>query len=1031
MRVLPTMNSRIVAALALVAAGMFGIVWLQRGQIAQHYVEKALAERGVRAHYDLTQVAFRTQRIENLVLGDPAKPDLTVRSVEVDIGYGLGLPYVANVRARGVRIFGRVDAAGLHLGELDKFRDRTSTAPFGMPDIDLTLDDAGARLMTPLGALGLSINGAGNLQSGFAGKIAAQMRDVAVAGCVTPHVTAYLDVAMKDSAPRLSGPVRAPALGCKGKAIMLAGLALKPDVTLSPALDGWQGTIVGGAQAVRAQGVLASAPTLSLRFSGTAKRLDAQGSLEGEQVKIAALDPAALRSAARSASGTPAGPLLEKLSEGLGALQQDNRFRSRFAFGKDGAQSKLSVTALELAGARDARVALGDGGRIDVLLPDGRWVLDGGITTGGGGLPEMALRLNPAAGGSVSGQMFMKDYVAGGAGGKARLALEPVRFATDAKGITRIATRLRLDGPMPDGALRGLEMPLTAQISSAGLTVNSGCAPVSLEALQVGAVHLAATRLRACPVDGGMLTLRNGRMGGGVRVADVRLGGRMGDAPMRLNAKAAQYRLAGGFELSDADVRFGQADAPVLLAAKRLDGRALDGGMGGTASGIEGKIGTVPLLVREGTANWGFAKGALALKGRILVLDDANPDRFNPLESNDFRLTLANGRINAGGTVRLPGKERTIATVAIRHNLDDGTGDANFDLGDLRFDSALQPDEITHIALGVVANVYGHVDGSGQIRWNRDGVTSTGTFTAKDMNLAAAFGPVTGLSTTLRFTDLLGMVTAPHQEMRIPLLNAGVEVRDGVVHYALLPGERVAIEDASWPFAGGTLSMLPTVMDMSAEKPRYLSFRVVGLQAGDFIQLMELENISATGTFDGLLPMVFDANGGRIVGGILTARQSGMPPLVLDHVEGVNIPCDRTRQGGRLSYIGQVSNENLGFMGKLAFDALKDLQYKCLTILMDGALDGEVVTQVAFNGVNRGELSTVPKPIAQQFVGLPFIFNIRIAAPFRGLINTARSFTDPSLLIRQHMGDGFEPVKRNTLAVQPGESQTMPSGSQK
>lgn len=1030
MRVLPSMNSRIVAALVLVALGMFALVWLQRGQIAQHYVQKTLAAKGVHASYDLKQIAFRTQRIENLVLGDPARPDLVARSVEVDIGYGLGLPYVANVRARGVRVFGRVDAAGLHLGELDKFRDRTSTAPFNMPDIDLTLDDARAQLITPLGPLGLSITGTGNLQSGFAGKIAAQMRDVVAGGCVTPQVTAYLDIAMKSGAPRLSGPVRAPAMGCggaKSAMVTLAGVALKPDVTLSPTLDSWQGTLGGGAQAMRAPGVLASAPTLGLRFSGDARRLDADGTLDGADVKIAALDPAALRSAARSSAGTPVGPLLEKLAGGLAALQQDSRFRSRFAFSKEDARSQLSVTALELVGAQGSRVALGDGGRVDIALSDGRWALAGGIASGGGGLPEVALRLNPAPGGGVSGQMFVKPYAAG----NARLALEPVRFTAGAKGVTRIATHMLLDGPLPDGMLTGLDMPLTAQFSAQGLSVNTGCAPLGLAALKTGAVSLGKARLTACPLDGGMFTLRNGRMGGGVRAADMRLAGRMGDSPMRLSVRSAQYRLAGGFDLSDADMRIGPSDAPVLLAAKRFDGRALAEGLGGSASGIEGKIGTVPLLVREGAAQWGFSRGALALKGRILVLDDANPDRFNPLESSDFRLTLANGRIDAGGTVHLPGKDRIIATVAIRHSLGDGAGDATFKVDDLRFDSALQPDQITHIALGVIANVDGRVNGSGEIRWAGDKVTSIGSFTANNMNLAAAFGPVTGLSTSVRFTDLLGLVTAPHQEMRLPLLNAGVEVRDGVIHYALLPGERVAIEDASWPFAGGTLSMLPTVMDMSAEKPRNLSFRVVGIQAGAFIQLMELENISATGTFDGLLPMIFDADGGRIVGGILTARQSGMPPLVLDHVEGVDIPCDRTRQGGTLSYIGQVSNENLGFMGKLAFDALKDLQYKCLTILMDGALDGEVVTQVAFNGVNRGELSTVPKPIAKQFVGLPFIFNIRIAAPFRGLINTARSFTDPSLLIRQQLGAGFEPVKRNSLAVQPGESQTVPSGSQK
>lgn len=1028
MRVPTTMKSRIFALLALVVIVALAVLWARRTPIAEHYIERALAERRVRASYSVSQIGLRTQRIENLVLGDPARPDLVARSVEVDIGYGLAAPRVVAVRARGVRIFGRADSAGLHLGELDKFRDPKSSAPFSLPDIALTLDDARARIETPLGPLGLIIDGAGNLHDGFAGKAAALMRDVKAGGCVTPRVTAYLDVQMRDGgSPHLSGPVRAEALGCADGAVTLAGLSLRPDVMLSPALDRWQGTIGAESKALRASGVVANAPQLRLSFDGSAKGTRGEGGLDARGLSVEGLDARALRSMARSASSTPVGPLLERLADGVGALQTDTRIESRFAFDQQGSKAALHIHALALSGARGTRIALGEGGRIDLSLPDMRWALVGGMTSGGGGLPEMALRLRPVAGGGMAGEMFVQPYAAGGA----RLDLAPVRFAAGGGGETRITTSFTLDGPMPDGRLRGLTMPVVATWGSRGLIVNPGCAPVSFGSLKTGSLILERYSGRACPVDGGMLVSRGGGLGGGLALGQTSLIGRIGESPMRLEARSVRYVLRDGFALADAALSMGAADAPVLLSTARLEGRTLASGIGGSAQGIEAKIGTVPLLVREGSATWGFAKGALALKGRILVLDDATPDRFNPIESEDFRLTLANGRIEAGGSLHLPGKERTIATVSVRHMLDSGSGSAEFDIGSLRFDRQLQPDEITHIALGVVANVEGTVTGGGRIDWTRDGVTSSGTFATEGTNLAAAFGPVRGLSTRIHFTDLLGLVTAPGQEMRLVSVNPGVEVRDGAMRYALLPGQRMAIEGAQWPFAGGTLSMLPTVMDMSAEKPRSMAFRVVGLQAGAFIQLMELENISATGTFDGLLPMVFDAGGGRIVGGILTARQSGMPPLVLDHVEGVTIPCDRTRQGGRLAYVGQVSNENLGRMGRLAFDALKDLQYKCLTVLMDGAVDGEVVTQVAFNGVNRGELSSVPKAVAQQFVGLPFIFNIRIAAPFRGLLNTARSFTDPSLLIRQHLGDGFTPVKRNTLAVQPNESQTMPSGEQK
>jgi hypothetical protein len=369
-----------------------------------------------------------------------------------------------------------------------------------------------------------------------------------------------------------------------------------------------------------------------------------------------------------------------------------------------------------------------------------------------------------------------------------------------------------------------------------------------------------------------------------------------------------------------------------------------------------------------------------------------------------------------------------VTSVRIAHNLSSGTGQADLLVDRLRFDKALQPEDVTRIALGVVANVDGLVSGQGQIRWDQNGVSSDGRFRTEDMDLAAAFGPVTGLSGEIVFSDLLGLETAPGQLFRIANVNPGIEAIDGEIRYQLLPGQRVRIESGKWPFAGGELTLEPTVLDFSAEHPRYLTFRIIGLQAAEFINKLELENISATGTFDGLRPMIFDASGGRIVGGVLVARQQGMPPLYVTDVKQLRVACDDKRQGGTLAYVGEVSNADLGTFGTLAFDALKSLRYKCLTILMDGQIDGEVVTQVAFNGVNQAPVGADQMGLGRQFTGLPFIFNIRIEAPFRGLLNTARSFVDPSLLIRSHLGNGYQPVIENRLAVQPAESDTMPTG---
>ena len=141
------------------------------------------------------------------------------------------------------------------------------------------------------------------------------------------------------------------------------------------------------------------------------------------------------------------------------------------------------------------------------------------------------------------------------------------------------------------------------------------------------------------------------------------------------------------------------------------------------------------------------------------------------------------------------------------------------------------------------------------------------------MNLAAPFGPVQGLATEIRFTDLLGLVSAPGQEARIRLIQPGIDVFDGVVRYQLRPDYHVAVEAARWPLAGGTLTLDPTVLDFSQESVKSLTFRVEALDAARFIQQLEFTNIAATGSYDGIIPMQFDRNGGRILGGHLVARR--------------------------------------------------------------------------------------------------------------------------------------------------------------
>jgi translocation and assembly module TamB len=506
------------------------------------------------------------------------------------------------------------------------------------------------------------------------------------------------------------------------------------------------------------------------------------------------------------------------------------------------------------------------------------------------------------------------------------------------------------------GRVEGATLALNGRFAPGGLVLNPGCAPLTFRSLSVSGLDLAAASLRLCPA--GRALVANGRVAGIVQAP--RLRGTLGSSPITLAASRARFD-GSDFRITDLVARLGSADRASRLDVAQLSGSP-GNGVGGRFTGASGQIGKVPLIVSEGSGRWRLAGGLLTVSGAITVSDEPDPARFDPLVARDFALRIRDQDIVATATLREPESGIEVAEVALRHDLGSGVGNADLEVDGISFaPDGLQPEEITRLTLGVIANVDGSLKGQGRIAWSPEAVTSTGRFRVEAASLAAPFGPVTGVATDIRFTDLLGLETAPGQTLTVATVNPGILVEDGVVTYRLDPGLKVAIERARWPFAGGE-----------------------------------------TGTFDGTLPMIFDRDGGRIVGGTLVSRTPG----------------------GTLSYIGQVSNADLGIWGGIAFDALKSIAYQRMTIDLTGEIDGEMVSQIRFAGVSRGTIQPVATGLIARIGGqlatelqrLPFIFNIQIRAPFRGLIAMTRSFDDPSLLIQDQLGPQFE-------AVQPSSSE--------
>ncbi len=147
------------------------------------------------------------------------------------------------------------------------------------------------------------------------------------------------------------------------------------------------------------------------------------------------------------------------------------------------------------------------------------------------------------------------------------------------------------------------------------------------------------------------------------------------------------------------------------------------------------------------------------------------------------------------------------------------------------------------------------------------------------------------------------------------------------------------------------------------------------MDAGRFLERIEMDNLTATGSFTGRIPLVFDENGGRIEGG----RLISLPP------------------GGNVSYLGELTYEDLGAMGNFAFGALRSLDYKKMQINLDGSLEGEIVTRVTIDGLGQGKQAT-RNFITRQIAKLPIRFNFNVRAPFFRLVTSLRSLYDAEYL---------------------------------
>lgn len=1002
-------------ALGLGAAVLLGAgsAWLTRERIAGNVIDSYLQQSGVPATYDIVSIGPNAQVIENLVIGDPARPDLTVRRMVIETGVGWAGPEVRRVRVEGARLFASLRGGTFSLGALDPLVFTGSDAPPALPAIDVTLSDARALLESDYGRIGVKLEGSGRIDDGFAGTLAATAPGIGVEGCRAETATLYGKLATDNGAPRLDGPLRIGGLACGGASLAKANIgtlvslnadfsAAEADLRVTgqrAAFADLTGAGLGGTAKVNwSPGRLALGHELALTGvaspQGRLARIGAEGSWRGAAdgssgqwegtLRAAGLAPASdiaasLAAAERGLEGTLLAPLIAKARGGVTRALDGASVRAEGIIRHKGTDASLIVPEASLATRSGTRVlALS---RLSARLgAQGVSGLGGNFLAGGEGLPSINGRMQQQASGWTL-RMAMADYAAGAN----RLALPRLTVRATPGGMIAFDGLVTASGDLPGGAVNDLAVPLEGTWSSGGgLAVGARCTPLRFTKLALSGLALDGQQITLCPEGNGPILAYRDALSLAVRTGPLNLAGTLGENPATLAANRVVLRYPQPFAIEGLAATIGTGDSEVRMAADSLTGSFADD-VAGAFTGGSARLAAVPFDLDAITGRWSFADSILRLDNAAFTLSDRPAEgeaRFVPLTAKGASLTLADNRITADALLRHPESGRGVANVSITHNLDTAAGGARLSVPGLVFDKTLQPEDLTYLAKGVIALADGTITGEGRVDWNGEAITSSGTFGSDSFDLAAAFGPVRGLAGKIVFTDLINLTTAPDQTVTIAAINPGVEVLAGRVQFELKNGTLLSLEDARFPFMGGTLQMRPLVMDFGQPEERRYVFEIIAVDAATFVSEMELTNLSATGTFDGTVPIIFDANGnGRIEGGLLLSRAGG----------------------GNVAYIGELTYEDLGAMGNYAFSALRSLDYRQMRIGLAGDLAGEIITSFDFDGVRQGA-GTSQNFITRRLAKLPIQFKINVRSQnFSQLAIIARGYSDPTA-----WGDPFD-----------------------
>ncbi len=304
------------------------------------------------------------------------------------------------------------------------------------------------------------------------------------------------------------------------------------------------------------------------------------------------------------------------------------------------------------------------------------------------------------------------------------------------------------------------------------------------------------------------------------------------------------------------------------------------------------------------------------------------------------------------------------------HDMLTATGETVFTIDDLSFaPGALQPSRVFPPLKGIVDAAEGAVDASMRFAWSPKGPESSAQFKFSDISFGGPTRAVTrtsGVSGTVQLTNLFPMTTNGMQTITVGAVDMdALQLGEGVVSFAFPGDDSVILEKAEFPWFGGTLGAYDAKAAFSGEA--VITLRAANVDLEQIFDYVDVEGLSGEGVLSGELPVTFEGGKARIDNGYFQSQGAGV-----------------------IRYTGKAGDAaaSAGEQAKIAFDLLRDLRYRSMTVSVNGPLDGRLEFAVELEGT--GEVTVRDQAMVREGTGrVPVIYRINLDAALLELLNQA------------------------------------------